>query len=81
MSQAELARSVGASRSWVVQIERGNPGAEVGLVLKALRALHLTMDVGIGKEAVSDEQAGAGALHHIDLARILDRALNRDPSD
>ena len=79
MTQAELARSIGASRSWVFQMERGNPGAEVGLVLKALQALGLMMDVGAGEEAAGDQQAGAEPLHRVDLARILDRARERLP--
>lgn len=39
LSQAAFAKRVGVSRSWVVQVERGNAGAEIGLVPKALAAL------------------------------------------
>jgi len=77
ISQAELARSIGASRSWVIQIERGNAGAEIGLVLRALQALRLTMDVGDTEEA--GQQADNGALHRVDLAWILDCARERRP--
>lgn len=77
MSQAGLARSIGVSRSWVFQMERGNPGAEIGLVLKALQALGLTMDVASGEEAVTGQQADSGTLDRVDLAWILDRARAR----
>lgn len=74
-SQAALATSVGVSRSWVIQMERGNPGAEIGLVLKALQALGLRMDVaGGGEESARDQQSDRETLHRVDLARILDRA-------
>lgn len=76
MAQATLARSVGASRSWVIQMERGNPGAEIGLVLKALQSVGLTMDVcgATEDESVPGRTGGSESLPIIDLARILDRA-------
>lgn len=40
-SQEELAHQIGASRHWVLAVEKGKASAEVGLVLKALAALHL----------------------------------------
>lgn len=74
MSQAELAKSIGASRSWVFHMERGNPGAEVGLVLKALRSLGLAMDVRPAGHRPDAEQP-----HAVDLAAILDRARGGNP--
>jgi HTH-type transcriptional regulator / antitoxin HipB len=47
LSQAELARLVGTSRQWVVGVEKGRPKAEVGLVLRALNALGLRLDVSV----------------------------------
>jgi DNA-binding XRE family transcriptional regulator len=79
MSQAELARSIDASRSWVFQMERGNAGAEIGLVLKALKALGLVLDVDAGEETARGQQADSGPLHRVDLAWILDRTRERLP--
>ena len=45
MDQRALAEKAGVSRYWVIGVESGKPRAEVGLVLRALRALDLTMDV------------------------------------
>jgi HTH-type transcriptional regulator / antitoxin HipB len=39
LSQLELAQRVGVSRQWIVDVERGKPRAELGLVLRALDAL------------------------------------------
>jgi len=39
LGQAELARRIGVSRQWVVEVERGKPRAEMGLVLRALNTL------------------------------------------
>lgn len=44
-SQQELAEKIGASRHWVIDVERGKSTAEMGLVLKALSALGMTCDV------------------------------------
>ena len=45
ITQSELAAKIGASRYWVAGIERGNAGVELGLVLKALRAMGLTFTI------------------------------------
>ncbi len=44
LDQAGFARKIGVSRQWVIEIERGHPRAELGLVLRALDALDLTLD-------------------------------------
>ena len=44
-SQTELAGRIGTSRSWVSEMENGKERVEVGLVLKALHALGLMVDV------------------------------------
>lgn len=46
-SQSQLAEKVGVSRLWVGQFENGKETVELGLVLKALRALDLTLDAGL----------------------------------
>ena len=41
LDQAELARRVGVTRQWVIDIEKGKPRAELELVMRALHALEL----------------------------------------
>lgn len=77
LSQAELARRIGASRYWVLQVERGNAGAEVGLILKALAALDLDLDVRATKTSTSSPALEDGDDWVPDLAAILDRARGR----
>lgn len=76
VTQAELARKVGASRSWVMKMERGNAGAEIGLVLRALHALGLTVDVREGSAAAGRAR---GEVPAVDLAAILERARGERP--
>ena len=43
--QDELARQIGTSRQWVIEIEKGKPRAELALVLRALNALGLSLSI------------------------------------
>lgn len=45
LSQAEVADMVGASRQWVINVEKGAATAQVGLMLDALRSVGLLVDV------------------------------------
>lgn len=47
LGQAELARRIGVSRQWVVEVERGKPRAEMGLVLRALNTLGSPLQTGL----------------------------------
>lgn len=53
LDQAELAQRVGVSRKWVVDAEKGNPGAGIGLILRAFAALGTGLAVA-GAEPSSD---------------------------
>jgi HTH-type transcriptional regulator / antitoxin HipB len=44
LDQSTLADKIGVSRLWVVEIEKGKPRAEIGLVLRTFDALHITLD-------------------------------------
>jgi HTH-type transcriptional regulator/antitoxin HipB len=45
-SQQDLASRCGTSKRWVVGVEAGKPGAQIGLVLRALAALNLELTAG-----------------------------------
>ncbi len=42
LDQSTLAKKIGVSRLWLVEIEKGKPRAEIGLVLRTLDALGIT---------------------------------------
>ena len=58
LSQTELGDRIGASRFWVAEFERGKPRAELGLALKAVRALRLVLTIE-PKEIVSKRERAA----------------------
>ena len=48
-SQSQLAEMIAASRLWVGQFEKGKETVEIGLVLKTLQALDLSIDISLQK--------------------------------
>ena len=46
-SQTVLAEKVGVSRLWIGQFEKGKETVELGLALKALQALGLTLEASL----------------------------------
>lgn len=45
MSQADLAALIGVTRQWVIAFESGSPASQVRLVIRALQAVGLALDV------------------------------------
>ena len=68
--QADLARIVGVSRLWVNQVERGKPGASLGLILRALDALGVPLTAGLGDQAAS----ATAPILSADIDAIVDAA-------
>jgi HTH-type transcriptional regulator / antitoxin HipB len=70
LDQQELARRARVSRQWVIEVERGKAGAEVGLVLRALGVLGLTLDIQEERPRVTDPRARPA----LDLDAVIERA-------
>lgn len=70
LDQAELARRVGVSRQWLVEVERGKPRAEIGLVLRALNVLDIPLEVGTPRYAT-----GVADSRDIDTAIDIDAII------
>jgi len=45
MDQISLAKKAGTSRKWLVEVEQGKPGAEIGLILRTLKSLEILIDL------------------------------------
>lgn len=68
LDQKTLAVRVGVSRQWIIEVEKGKPGAPIGLVLRTLRVLGVTLRAG--DTAGPGSTAGSG----VDLDAIVERA-------
>jgi len=72
LDQAALAKRIGVSRQWVIQIEHGRPRAELGLVLRALDALEIQLDATPGEA----QRRRSGA---VDIDDIVAKAKKAKP--
>jgi HTH-type transcriptional regulator / antitoxin HipB len=73
LDQRALAERVGVSRQWIGAVEGGKASAELGLVLKALRALDVEFSVAVREARVTrgrDRDA-------VDIDAIIDRAKGK----
>ncbi len=48
LDQATLAKRIGVSRQWIIEVERGHPRAEFALVLRAVDVLGIQLDANTG---------------------------------
>src|SRR5438874_7398337 len=55
LDQSTLAKKIGVSRLWLVEIEKGKPRAEIGLVLRTLDALGISLNATTPESQRSEE--------------------------
>jgi HTH-type transcriptional regulator / antitoxin HipB len=67
MEQGALAEKAGTSRKWIVEVEQGKPRAEIGLILRTLKALEVSIDLAsdTGKVARSSSESTSGDINSI----------------
>jgi len=74
MDQIALAKKAGTSRKWLVEVEQGKPRAEIGLILRTLKSLGVSVDL---KADSSHEIPPIGNARTPDINRVLDALKNR----
>lgn len=76
LNQTDLASRAGVGRQWIVAIEHGKARAELGLVLRTLAALDLTLAVDRGGDATKRKDS---SVTPIDIDAVVDAAKGRRP--
>ena len=74
MDQIALAKKAGTSRKWLVEVEQGKPGAEIGLILRTLKSLEISIDVEADSSTETPWQGKAKAP---DINSVLDSLKKR----
>ena len=74
-SQRELAEKVGASRQWVNEVEKGKTRTEVGLALRALDALDVTLR--LDRDDRAHDEDDSLDIDSIDIDEIVDNARGK----
>jgi HTH-type transcriptional regulator/antitoxin HipB len=68
---------IGVSRLWVNQVERGKPGASLGLVLRALNALDVRL-TGVTPDDAGTDIVSAPPVITADIDAIVADARRMD---
>jgi len=76
LNQTDLASRVGVGRQWIVAIEHGKARAELGLFLRTLAALDLTLAADGGGDAPVRKTR---KIAPIDIDAVVDAAKGRRP--
>lgn len=74
MDQSDLAAKAGTSRKWIVEVEQGKPRAEIGLVLRTLKTLGVSLYIAVGE---AQEASTASEPKNVDINNILDSLKKR----
>lgn len=72
LTQAQLATKAGVGRDWVIALEKGNRGAEMGRVLRSLQALECAIEIGY--KTPGDESKPKAATR---VDQIITRSLGK----
>ena len=75
MDQIALAKKAGTSRKWLVEVEQGKPRAEIGLILRTLKSLGVSVDL---KADSFHETSSISKTRTPDINSVLD-ALKKRP--
>jgi y4mF family transcriptional regulator len=76
MSQQALSEQVGVSRQWIVEVEKGKPRAEIGLLLRTMRVLDLQI---VAESPQRQQTTDPPPMVDIDIDAVIDRARGRKP--
>src|ERR1035437_9887624 len=72
--QVSLAKKAGTSRKWLVEVEQGKPGAEIGLILRTLKSLEIAINLRADSAVETSAQGNAKAP---DINSVLDLLKKR----
>ena len=74
MDQSDLAEKAGTSRKWIVEVEQGKPRAEIGLILRTLKTLGVSLDIAVDRTKKASAASESG---NVDSNNILNSLKKR----
>lgn len=69
LSQAQLARSAGVDRVWLIEFEKGKPRAPLALVLRTLDAVGIAL---LSDEGARKAKKAKGLATSVDIDQLLE---------
>jgi y4mF family transcriptional regulator len=76
LDQLSLARQAGTSRKWLIEVENGKSRAEIGLILRTLKALGIVLAES-GEAAAPKKRADRDAVEPVNINRIIESLKKR----
>src|ERR1700678_1750527 len=76
LDQAELAKKAGTSRKWLIEVENGKPRAEIGLILRTLKAVGITLAESNATADVPAKRT-TSTVEAVDIDRVIDNLKRR----
>ena len=76
LDQRSLAEKAGVSRQWIVEVEKGKPRAEIGLLLRTIAVLGIYL---AAEKATAANTKNAGASPAVNIDSIIASARNKRP--
>jgi len=76
LDQISLAKKAGTSRKWLIEVESGKPRAEIGLILRTLKALGVALAVSDTAADVPPKRTKA-ANEAIDIDDVINSLKGR----
>ena len=74
MDQRSLAEKVGVGRQWIVEVEKGKPRAQIGLLLRTINVLGISLAV---EASVTRKPKKDPSLPPVDLDAIVSAARTK----
>jgi HTH-type transcriptional regulator / antitoxin HipB len=74
LDQKSLADRIAVSRQWIVEVEKGKPRAEIGLVLRAINALGIALDARPATAPPAKDSLSRSADALVDIDSIVAEA-------
>jgi len=75
LDQDDLAKRVGVSRKWIIDVEKGKPRAELGLVLRTLDALGLRL--ALSADQTPSPEGSGEPVPSVDINKVIERARGK----
>jgi HTH-type transcriptional regulator / antitoxin HipB len=74
LDQKSLAQRIGVGREWIIDVEKGKPRAQVGLVLRAINALAIALDARPETPPQKKDTSSKRVEAPVDIDAIIDAA-------
>jgi HTH-type transcriptional regulator/antitoxin HipB len=75
LDQGTLSQKAGVSRQWIVEVEKGKPRAEIGLLLRTIQALGIALMTETATPGATPGKSGGRAA--VDIDAIVTAARER----